>query len=158
MNHSLHNSLLKDCRNPSWKAVSTYTTLKPSKNGHSPLKGTTKYGLKNRLPEEASTRPSQKDSQVLTRKDNSIGGEETKEEDRGKGKPTIVEVKANGVGTTQDSLGLSIQTPWTQVPLREKSTLRKRNSAIEKKDDALNARKLDTSHDSALTENPASKL
>src|SRR5580658_891220 len=157
MNHSSHNSLPKDCRSPSWKAVSTYTTLKPSKNGHSPLRGITKYGLKNRPPEEASMRPSQKDNQVLTRKDNSIGGEETKE-DRGRGKPTTVEVKANGVGITQDSLGLSIQMPWTQVPLHEKSTSRKRNSAIEKKDDALNARKLDTSHDSALTENPASKL
>src|SRR5580658_10944869 len=158
MNHSLHNSLLKDCRNPSWKAVSTYTTPKPSKNGHSPLRGTKKYGLKNRLPEEASTRPSQKDNQVLTQKDNSIGGEETKEEDRGRGKPTAVEVKVNGAGITQDSSGLSIQMPWIQVPLHEKSTLRKRNSAIEKKDDALNVRKLDTSHDSALTENPTPKL
>jgi hypothetical protein len=127
-------------------------------NRHSLPRGTTKYGLRSKPLEEASMRLSQRDNQALTRKDNSIGDEETKKEDRDKGKPTAVEAKANGMGVIQDSLDLLIQTPWIQVPQHKKSTLKKRNSTIGKKDDALNVRKLDISHNSALTENPASRL
>ena len=68
------------------------------------------------------------------------------------------EAKANGMEAIQDSLDLLIQMPWIQVLLCKKSTLRKRNSIIGRKDDALNAQKLDILHDSVLTENPVPRL
>ena len=100
----------------------------------------------------------QRDNQALFWKDNSIGDEGTKEEDRNKGKPMAAEAKANGMEAIQDSLDLLIQMPWIQVLLCKKSTLRKRNSIIGRKDDALNAQKLDILHDSVLTENPVPRL
>ena len=158
MNYLLHNSLLKNCQSLLWKAILTCTTLKPLKNGHSLPRETTKYGLRNKPLEEASMQLSQRDNQTLIWKDNSIGNEKTKEEGRDRGKPTAAKTKANGVEVIQDSLDPLIQMPWTQVLLHEKSTPRKKNSIIRRKDDALNAQKLGILHDSVQTENLMSKL
>ena len=143
---------------PHGKLLLTCITLKPSKNGHTLPRGITKYGLKSKPLKEASTQPSQRDNQALTQKGNFIGDKETKKENRDKGKPTAVEAKANGVEATQDSMDPLIQMPWIQVPLHEKSTLRKRNSAIGRKDNVSNAQKSNILHNSALTENPVPSL